>query len=152
MRTVLLLIDLINHSFCHDESTNLKKKQNTLTKNVNALIDIARSKDWPIIWVREQYKADLSDMPRWRKEKLKKKGKEAKVPTEGSCEAEFLAELHRRPAEDETVVKKNYSAFFGTDLCEILKKSQKKNRVSGSLSEESIPRHVFTQRPWMPSN
>lgn len=119
MRTVLLLVDLINDSFANDKSRNLSKKRNALVNKVNELVGIARQKNWRIIWVRQQYKAGLSDMPRRRKKK-KNVG-----PIEGEWEALFLSELDCQLQVDEIVIKTNYSAFYKTKLDEILERESK---------------------------
>jgi maleamate amidohydrolase len=127
MRNVILLVDLINDSFKDDLPQNPKMVKPNLIEKVKELIAIARSKEWPIIWVKEQYKEDRRDMPRGRRKKLEKKEnvEKAKFTIEGEKGAQFLDGLDYQPAKDDTVVKKNYSAFFGTDLCKILKEKSK---------------------------
>ena len=115
---VLLLIDLINDSFVSDSSENLKKKLPNLIANVNQLIGVARVRDWPIIWVKEAYKA-LDEMPSEKRKKAEEKKEKYRIepgPIEGTFRADFLSGLQRKPEDDKLVVKKNYGAFFNTDV------------------------------------
>ena len=66
-----------------------------------------------MIWIRQEFKPDLSDAF------LEMRRHGIQVTIEGTDGCEILPELERR-SDDRVVVKKRYSAFFGTVLDELL--------------------------------
>ncbi|MFA5871260.1 MAG: cysteine hydrolase [Parcubacteria group bacterium] len=112
MKTVLLIIDVQREFF---EEGRLKENKDKLVANINKLADAAHNKNIPVIWIRQKFKADLSDAPLYNR-------KHHKLSTiEGTPGAEFLPELHKNK-NDYEIVKKRYSSFFNTNLEELLKK------------------------------
>ncbi|MBI5138666.1 MAG: cysteine hydrolase [Candidatus Vogelbacteria bacterium] len=112
MKAALLVIDLQKDFF---RSERLQSLQSALTDNTNVLIDTAQSKNIPIIWVRQEMKADMSNAPLGDR----KEGKSFVVAgTEG---AQLLDGLQKQLSDYE-IVKTRYSPFFKTELDDLLKK------------------------------
>ncbi|MEA2003825.1 MAG: isochorismatase family cysteine hydrolase [archaeon] len=110
MRPAVIVIDMQNDFFCDEPLKGLKA---SLVENINCLTLLSRDKKIPVLWVRQEYKADFSDV------NLNDKKTGRKITVEGTFGAEILSELDR--SEDETViVKKRYSAFFGTDFDKVI--------------------------------
>jgi nicotinamidase-related amidase len=63
----------------------------------------------PIAWVRQEFEGDLSDAF------LEMRRKSMRITIKGTPGCRIVPELTRRPGDQE-IVKKRYSAFFGTDL------------------------------------
>ena len=107
---VLLVIDLLNDYF---RQPPLAAQREHLVGSVNRLAAAFRAAQQPIIWVRQEFSADLSDaFLRMRRENLH-------VTIAGTDGCELLPELDRLPT-DRVLIKKRYSAFFGTGLDEML--------------------------------
>ena len=108
---LLLVIDLLNDYF--REQAPLAAQRDQLVASVNRLAAAFRHARQPIVWVRQEFAPDLSDaFLRARREKHY-------VTIAGTDGCELLPELERN-ASDRVLVKKRYSAFFGTDLDEML--------------------------------
>jgi nicotinamidase-related amidase len=111
VKYLLLVIDLLNDYF--RQQTPLAAQRSRLVTSVNRLAAAFRQAEQPVLWVRQEFVADLSDaFLRMRRENLR-------VTIAGSDGCELLPELERH-ASDKVLVKKRYSAFFGTDLDETL--------------------------------
>ncbi len=108
--TAVLVIDMLNEFFTDGR---LFEHKESLITHTNALIDAARKKQLPIIWVRQEYADDLSDAPLYNRRNQKK------VTIAGTQGAQILPELHQDP-NDIVIVKKRYSAFFKTNLDDVL--------------------------------
>ena len=108
----LLIIDMLNDFFRQRE--HLAEQRARLVASINTLIESFRHHGQPVIWVRQEFAPDLHDaFLEMRKHNLR-------VTIAGTDGCEILPELDHRP-DDKTVVKKRYSAFFGTDLDATLK-------------------------------
>ena len=106
-KTALLIVDMLNDFF--RQHTPLAERRAQLVAAINTLASSFRKHDQPIIWVRQEFAPDLHDaFLDMRKHNLK-------VTIAGTDGCEILPELDRQPI-DKTIVKKRYSAFFGTDL------------------------------------
>jgi len=80
---------------------------------INELVDTARRASVPVIWVRQEFEPDLRDaFPEMR-------AKGIRTVIKGTPGCEILPELAVSPS-DVVIVKKRYSAFYGTPLDEIL--------------------------------
>lgn len=112
MKVAIVIIDMLQDFF---EEGYLKYKKDIIVKNVNELTKMGRRNHIPIIWVRQEFKEDLSDAPLYNK----KTGK--KITIEWTEWANFLWELIRENTDFE-IMKKRYSAFFKTNLKYILDK------------------------------
>jgi nicotinamidase-related amidase len=107
---VFLFVDLLEEFFSQPP---LLSRRQALTAAANELAGIARELSAPLIWVRQEFEPDLSDAF------LSMRQTGRRVTIKGTPGCQFLAELDRRPHEHE-IVKKRYSAFFGTDLADRL--------------------------------
>lgn len=108
-RNCLIVIDMQNDFLDRLERDSCAK----LILKTNQLIDIFRASGYPIIWVQQAFSPDLSDAF------LEMRDRQISVVIDGTAGAEIHTDLARREA-DTVVVKKRYSAFFGTDLEQIL--------------------------------
>ena len=111
---VLLIIDMLNDFF---ESGPLAERRDELVQSINQLIRLFRARGWPIIWVRQEFAADLSDAF------LAMRDHNKSITIAGTRGCEILSDLDYQ-ASDFVIVKKRYSAFFGTALEELLKSLQ----------------------------
>jgi nicotinamidase-related amidase len=104
---LLLVIDLLNDYF--RQHARLAAQRGQLVAAVNRLAAAFRHARQSVVWVRQEFAPDLSDaFLRMRRENLR-------VTIAGTDGCELLPELERH-ASDMVLVKKRYSAFFGTGL------------------------------------
>lgn len=111
MRPVFLFVDLLNDFFMEPP---LSVERGRLAQAVNELVGFARASACPVIWVRQEFEPDLSNAF------LRMRETGRRVTIKGTEGCQLLAELDRRP-DDHEVVKQRYSAFFGTELADVLK-------------------------------
>jgi nicotinamidase-related amidase len=106
----VIVIDTIEDFFQKGE---LGQHRERLVAHINELTSLARRRDVPVIWVRQEFEPDLSDaFLAMRKRNISI----AIADTQGS---RILTELEKGTADRE-IVKKRYSAFFQTRLDELL--------------------------------
>ena len=110
MKIALLVIDLLQDFFKDGLLSDHRPK---LSASVNELVDAAHKHDIPVIWIRQEYKADLSDAPLYNRKHNKP------VTIEGTEGCQLLPELHREKSDYE-IIKKRYSSFFNTNLEKLL--------------------------------
>lgn len=108
--SVLLVIDVLNDFF---RKSPLLERRDELTNSINELVASFRACDQPVIWVRQEFKPDLSDAF------LEMRAENISITIAGTEGAQMLAELDVQP-QDTVIVKKRYSAFFGTGLDDVL--------------------------------
>src|ERR1051325_5527674 len=106
-RAVILVVDMLNDFF--RQKPELAEQRERLAKSINELVDALRDKRNPVIWVRQELQPDLSDGF------LEIRKNRTPITITGTEGCEILPELHRERS-DTTIVKKRYSAFFGTSL------------------------------------
>src|SRR6267154_2975731 len=105
----LIVIDMLNDFL---QAWPPASKQ-SLVQSTNALVDIVRSHERPVIWVRQEFEPDLRDaFPEMR-------AKGIRITIKGTQGCEILPELSLAPS-DLVMTKKRYSAFYGTPLDETL--------------------------------
>jgi nicotinamidase-related amidase len=106
---VLIVIDMLNDFLASWEPG----RRHELTQAINQLLRLMRDRSHPVIWVRQEFEPDLSDaFP-----EMIAKG--ISINIKGTSGCQIVPEL--LPASSDTVlVKKRYSAFFGTGLDELL--------------------------------
>jgi nicotinamidase-related amidase len=104
---LLLVIDLLNDYF--RQQARLAAQRDQIAAAVNRLAAAFRQYQQPVIWVRQEFAPDLSDAF------LDMRRNNVRVTIAGTDGCELLPELERHPLE-KVIVKKRYSAFFGTDL------------------------------------
>ncbi len=108
-KPVLIVIDMVRDFL---ESWNAGRKE-SLVHSINELVGIMRSAGCPVIWVRQEFEPDLRDAyPEMR-------AKGIHITIKGTPGCEILSEL-AFAASDVVIVKKRYSAFYGTSLDETL--------------------------------
>jgi nicotinamidase-related amidase len=110
MKTAMLIIDILQDFF---KEGQLKDHREKLATSINELINFGREKDLPIIWVRQEFKDDLSDAFL----AMRKSGNKITIENTEGCQ--LLPELDRQE-NDHEIVKKRYSAFFKTELDDLL--------------------------------
>jgi nicotinamidase-related amidase len=104
-KPVLIVIDMLR-DFLDDWDPAQKER---LVRSVNELVGVMRSFSHPVIWVRQEFEPDLSDaFPEMR-------AKGIRITIKGTPGCEILPEL-AVDASDTVIVKKRYSAFYGTTL------------------------------------
>ncbi len=108
--TCLLNIDLTQDCLRHLPATDVDR----IIARTNELVGLFRSAEQPILWFRQEFAPDLSDAFL----EMRERGVQAYV--EGTSGAQLDARLDVR-APDAVIVKKRYSAFFGTRLDEMLR-------------------------------
>jgi nicotinamidase-related amidase len=107
LRLALIIVDMLNDFFERNATLELQRGQ--LVKATNSLIAAFREHHQPIIWVRQEFAPDLHDAF------LDMRKNNHFITIAGTPGCKILSELDRRD-EDITIIKKRYSAFFGTDL------------------------------------
>jgi len=108
---ILLVIDMLEDFF---REGLLHEKRSDLTANINTLVKQCRERDVPVVWIRQEFKEDLSDaFLIMKKEKIS-------ITIAGTKGSEILSELEKSESEYE-FVKKRYSPFFDTGLEDHLK-------------------------------
>ena len=108
-RPVLIVIDMVNDFLAKWPPP--KKQQ--LVESINELVGLMRQRGYPIIWVRQEFEPDLRDaFP-----EMKAKG--IRITIKGTTGCQIASELAPAPI-DPVVIKKRYSAFFGTQLDQML--------------------------------
>ncbi|MFZ2555528.1 MAG: cysteine hydrolase [Minisyncoccia bacterium] len=112
MKAVLLIIDMQKDFF---RSERLQSLQSMLIVNINAVIDMARIKNIPIIWIRQEMNADMSNAP------LGDRKEGVSFVVTGTEGAQLLDGLPRRE-NDYEAIKTRYSPFFKTELDDLLQK------------------------------
>lgn len=112
MKLAIIVIDVLEDFF---KEGRLKDNRPNMVKNINELTSFARDHKVPIIWVRQEFKKDLSDAF------LAYRKNNTAITIEGTPGAQLLSELIK-DSSDYEVIKKRYSAFFKTSLDELLTK------------------------------
>ena len=105
----LIVIDLLNDYLDQWQADRVDR----LIDATNTLVRAFRKAGQQVLWVRQAFKPDLSDAF----QEMRDKG--LSVTIEGTRGAQMHAGLDWQQG-DITIVKKRYSAFFGTDLDTIL--------------------------------
>ena len=108
-RNCLIVIDMQNDFLERLEDDT----RAALIFNTNQLIDVFRASGCPVIWVQQLLSPDLSDAPLFIRDAR------ISVVIEGTPGAQIHPDLARHD-EDTVVIKKRYSAFFETNLQQIL--------------------------------
>jgi len=110
MKPAIVVIDMQNDFFLDEPLKGIKA---SLVVKINELTALVRDRKIPVIWVRQEYKADMSDV------NLNDRKTGRRITVEGTFGAEILGELDR-PEDETVIVKKRYSAFFGTSFDKVI--------------------------------
>ena len=108
-------------------------ERRVLIANTNALVALFRERGLPVIWVRQEFEADLSDAF------LDMRKRSIAITIEGTRGAEIADGLDWRET-DRTVVKKRYSAFYGTELDAMLAAIRPDTLVIGGINTHACIR------------
>jgi nicotinamidase-related amidase len=96
-----------------ERSDSLAAKRAPLVAGINQLSRAFRAHSQPVIWIRQEFRSDLRDaFPDMRRRSIR-------ITIAGTKGAEILPELERDP-EEPVIIKKRYSAFFRTQLEDLL--------------------------------
>jgi nicotinamidase-related amidase len=140
MSAALLVIDMQN-DFLRSWHAD---KRDALVGALADLVTLGRTRGWPIIWVRTEFAPDRSDAA------LEMRRKQISVVVQGSEGAAFPAGLSPAPG-DPVIVKKRYSAFFGTDLDALLARLGVTSLVIAGVNTHACVRSTVIdayQRDW----
>jgi nicotinamidase-related amidase len=108
-KPVVLVIDML-HDFLDNWEAARRLR---LVSSINELVDGMRRLASPIIWVRQEFEPDLQDAFREMRDKV------IRLTIKGTKGCRIISELAVDPT-DVVIVKKRYSAFYGTTLDETL--------------------------------
>ena len=111
---LLLVIDVLNDFF---EDGRLASQRTRLASAINGLVRAFREHGRPVVWVRQEFAPDLSDAF------LDMRKRQVRLTIAGTEGSQLLRELDARP-DDPVIVKRRYSAFFGTYLDDLLAKAR----------------------------
>lgn len=109
-RPALLVIDMLDE-FLEKWPAEPRHR---LVQAVNELVATFRGAGLPVIWIRQEFEPDLRDAFR----EMRKRG--IPITIKGTPGCQIAAEL-AVASSDPVIVKKRYSAFFGTTLDDLLK-------------------------------
>jgi maleamate amidohydrolase len=139
-KPVLLVIDMLNDFLCDWEPERRQK----LTQAINELVSIMRGHSFPVIWVRQEFEPDLRDAF------LEMKTRGIRSTIKGTDGCQILSELSVAPS-DGVIVKKRYSAFFGTSLDETLARLAPETIIIAGINTHACIRTTAVdayQRDW----
>jgi nicotinamidase-related amidase len=104
-KPVLLVIDLQNDFLDRWEHS----RRTALIESTNELVSVIRRSGIAVIWVRQEFEPDLRDaLP-----EVRAKGIHVVIKGTEGCKLDSALAVD---PTDRVIVKKRYSAFFGTDL------------------------------------
>jgi len=132
MKAALLIIDMQQDFF---EKPALRALQPALVEHINQLVGVARSHAVPIIWVRQEVKADGSNAVIGDR----KLGKWNVI--EGTEGAKLLDDFVIEPGDLE-VIKTRYSSFYKTDLEDKLAKLGTDTLIIAGINTHACVRMV----------
>ncbi len=124
MNVAVLIIDMQEDFFVHER---LAQRRGELTQRVNELVGICRAARAKVVWVKQEFSPDLMDAS------LEVRNRGIRVVIAGTPGASILSELDFRES-DRLVVKKRYSAFFGTDLDYLLARLQTRQLIVAGVN------------------
>ena len=128
-RPCLIIIDMLGDFLDRWED----EPRDQLITHTNELISAFRQHGHPVIWVRQAFRADLSDAF------LEMRDKQISKTIEGTKGAEIHPGLDRQPG-DVVILKKRYSAFFNTNLDQVLSELQPSQLVLAGVNTHACIR------------
>ena len=139
-KPALIVIDMLNEFLDRWPDSD----RQPLVASTLELVTLLHSKQLPVIWVRQEFEADLSDAF------LEMRQKGISTTVKGTPGCEIVPQL--KPADsDRVVVKKRYSAFFRTDLDQLLAELQPDALVLAGVNTHACVRTTAIdayQRDW----
>jgi maleamate amidohydrolase len=140
IRPLLLVIDMQNDFLGQWPAAG----RESLLRSTTELVLSFRSHGYPVVWVRQQFEADLSDAFR------EMQAKRISITIKGTPGCEIAPQLP--VAEDERViVKKRYSAFFRTELEDVLAELRPDTLILAGINTHACIRTTAIdayQRDW----
>lgn len=139
-RPALLVVDMVNDYL---DKWDVERKDELICA-INGLVKIMRRGSLPVIWVRQEFEPDLRDaFPEMRT-------KQIYLTIKGTIGSQILSQL-AVVSSDPVVIKKRYSAFFGTCLEEILRQIQPDSLILAGINTHACIRTTAIdayQRDW----
>ena len=139
-KPVLMVIDMLRDFL--EQWDPVRKAR--LVQSINELVGVVRSSAHPVIWVRQGFEPDLRDaLPEMR-------AKGIRITIKGTPGCEILSELAVSPS-DLVIIKKRYSAFYGTSLDEILARLESDAIIMAGINTHACIRTTAIdayQRDW----
>jgi nicotinamidase-related amidase len=120
-RAALLVIDMTN-DFLEQGAPYECAQGRALIPRINRLIGLARAKNLPVVCTTQVHRGDGVDLGMVRY--LHPVTATGQALVEGSRGVDIHPEIDFEPTVDELVVKRRYSAFYGTDLENFLRRRQ----------------------------
>ena len=140
MRPALIVIDMLIDSWIGRDTA----RREPMVRAINELVAAMRERSHPVIWVRQEFEPDLSDaFAEMRAKQIRTTIKD----TEG---CQLLPGLVVAPI-DPVIVKKRYSAFFGTGLDDLLARHGPDSLILAGINTHACIRTTAIdayQRDW----
>jgi nicotinamidase-related amidase len=139
-RPVLIVIDMVN-DFLEKWASAPKQR---LVRSINDLVGIMRQCGHPIIWVRQEFEPDLGDAFR----EMKTKG--IRITIKGTVGSQIDPDLAVAQS-DPVVIKKRYSAFYKTELDQLLRRLRPDALILAGINTHACVRVTAIdgyQRDW----
>src|SRR5437763_636482 len=136
----LVIVDMLN-DFLERWAPPSKQK---LIRSINDLVHIVRSYDRPVIWVRQEFQPDLRDAF------LEVRARRIPVTIQGTPGCQIASDLAVDPS-DTMLIKKRYSAFYGTTLDQTLADLRPSGLILAGINTHSCIRMTAIdayQRDW----
>ena len=130
MRPAFIFVDLLEDFFANPP---LSENRAALADSVNDLARYSRESACPVIWVRQEFEPDLSDAF------LAMRDSGTRITIRGTDGCKVIPEIGREPTDHE-VVKRRYSAFFGTQLATLLRSLNPTHVVVGGINTHACVR------------
>lgn len=130
MTPAFVFVDLLEDFFSRPP---LSGRRAAMSIAANDLASFARGKGFPVIWVRQEFEPDLSDAF----QSMRETG--TRVTIRGTAGCDVIREIERQPGDIE-IVKKRYSAFFGTQLARLLEGARCSHLVIGGVNTHACVR------------
>lgn len=114
-------------------NASLSRQRSRLVACINELGGVFRNQRHRVIWVRQEFRPDLKDAF------LEMRRNEIHINIAGTAGCQLLPGLEQS-ARDSTIVKKRYSAFFGTNLDDLLSEFGTEVLVVGGINTHACVR------------
>ncbi len=139
-KPLLLVIDLVNDFLERWE----RAQRAALIESTNELVNMIRRSGNSVIWVRQEFEPDLRDaFP-----EMRAKGIYIAIKGTDGCKLDPALDLS---SADRVIIKKRYSAFFGTDLDQSLSEIQPDAVILAGINTHACIRMTAIdayQRDW----
>lgn len=126
----LVIVDMLVDYF---REGPLAARRDALVASINDLVDAFRQRNLPVIWIRQEFRPDLADAF------LEMRRHNISIAIAGTAGSQILEELRLGPG-DPVVVKKRYSAFFGTELDHVLSQVEPRMLVVAGVNTHACVR------------